>query len=286
MPHALRLVVPAFAAIALTSIAVVAQQGAAAGGAARPEPKFATPAARSGLFFREAWRQPGILAASTEWDAAFPVTPAAVTNADLELKVYDPNAGRIAEYAKKPPQGSLPRDWIGTSCVILSGYNQNPAPDKVVHGDASDPPNLWTGVCGAVAATLRHKTSNVDLSGFARMRWVTRVSGFHVVRPVVKLADGTWLVGDHVTGADRAGAGAGATIDFLESEFSFASVRWMPLDITRVVTRGTWVEKPDLSNVEEIGFADLTQGTGHGWGGFVNVGKIEVYGKPVARKPS
>ena len=264
------------AAIAFAAAIVVAAQ----------EPKFKAPAPKPGLFFREAWRQPGILDASTEWDAAFPVTPAAVTNPDLELKVYDPNAGRIAEYRKKPPQGSLPRDWIGTSCVILSGYNQDPGPAKVVHGDASDPPNLWTGVCGAVAATLRHKTSNVDLSGFARMRWVTRVSGFHVVRPVVTLADGTWLVGDHETGADRAGAGAGATIDFLESEFSFASVRWMPLDIARVVTRGTWVEKPDLSNVEEVGFADLTQGTGHGWGGFLNVGRIEVYGKPVARKPS
>lgn len=79
-------------------------------------------------------------------------------------------------------------------------------------------------------------------------------------------------------------AQAAATIDFLESEFSFASVRWLRLDISRVVTRGTWVEKPDLGNVEEVGFANLTQGTGHGWGGFVNVGKIEVYGKPVVRK--
>ena len=149
--------------------------------------------------------------------------------------------------------------------MILSGYNQNPAAAKVVHGDPSLPPNLWTGVCGAIAVTLRHRTSNVDLSGFAKLRWVTRVSGFHVVRPVVKLADGTWLVGDYVTGADRAGAGAAATTDFLESEFSFASVRWMRLDIARVVTRGTWVEKPDLSNVEEVGFADLTQVTGHGW---------------------
>ena len=99
------------------------------------EPKFSAPAAKPGLFFREPWRQPAALDASTDWDAAFPVTPAAVTNPDLELKVYDPNAGRIAEYAKKPPQGSLPRDWIGTSCVILSGYNQGPAPAKVVHGD-------------------------------------------------------------------------------------------------------------------------------------------------------
>ena len=78
------------------------------------------------------------------------------TNPDLELKVYDPNAKLIPEYRKTPPPGSIPRDWIGTSCVILSGYNQNPPPERVVHGDPSDPPNLWTGVCQtAVAVTLR-----------------------------------------------------------------------------------------------------------------------------------
>ncbi len=78
---------------------------AAAMAVSAQEPKFKAPAPKPGLFFREAWRQPGILDASTEWDAAFPVTPAAVTNPDLELKVYDPNAGRIAEYAKTPPHG-------------------------------------------------------------------------------------------------------------------------------------------------------------------------------------
>ena len=39
----------------------------------------------------------------------------------------------------------------------------------------------------------------------------------------------------------------------------------------------------DLTRVDEIGFVDLMPSSGHGWGGFVNVGKIEVYGKPVKR---
>ena len=284
MARSIRRVVVA-AALALAAVgAVAAQQPSRQSGAAeRPAPRFATPTPKPALFFREAWRQPGGFDASTDFDPSFPITPAAVTNTNLELKVYDPNARRIAEYAKTPPPGSIPRDWIGDSCVILAGYNQDPAPPRVVHGEPSDPPNLWTGVCGPVAVTLRDRNNYVDLSGLARMRWVTRVSGLHVVRPVLRLADGTFLIGDHKTGDDRPGAGAGASTDFLESELSFGTVRWLRLDANRLVTRGTWVEKPDLSRVDEVGFADLLPGSGHGWGGCVNVGRIEVYGWPVKR---
>ena len=47
------------------------------------------------------------------------------------------------------------------------------------------------------AATLRDKNNFVDLTGLAKVRWTTRVSGFHAVRPLIKLADGTFLIGDH-----------------------------------------------------------------------------------------
>ena len=118
---------------------------------------------------------------------------------------------------------------------------------------------------------------------WAKIRWTTRASGFHAVRPVIKLMDGTFLVGDH---ADA------STTTFLESEFTFAGLRWMKLDIDRVVTVGrygplgeasNWAEPPDLSKVDEVGFVDLTPGSGHGSGGYSDVGWIEVYGKPVKR---
>ena len=57
----------------------------------------------------------------------------------------------------------------------------------------------------------------------------------------------------------------------------------LKLDIARVVTVGTWIDHPDLTKVDAVGFADLMPGSGHGSGGYINVGRIEVYGNPVKR---
>jgi hypothetical protein len=241
--------------------------------------QFAAPTPPIPLFFREPWRQTGPFDAGSGFRPQHPVTQAAVTSPNLELTIHDPGASRIPEFAKDPPPNTIPADWRGPTCVLMSGYSQDPRPERVPAGEPTDPPNLWTGACSTpVAATLRDRNNYVDLTGLAKIRWVTRVSGFHVVRPVVRLADGTWLVGDY-------GEGAAATnsTSFLETEVAIAPMRWLALDITRVVTRGTWVQNPDLSRVDEVGFATLLPGSGHGWGGFVNVARIEVYGRPVRR---
>jgi hypothetical protein len=136
-------------------------------------------------------------------------------------------------------------------------------------------PHIWTGLCaGGCALTLSSKENFADLTGKARIRWYLKTSGFHEVRPVLKLADGTWLIGDH---ADA------FVYDYHVSEFYLAEVHWLKLDMPKVLTKGTLLDKVDLSKVDEIGFADLTPGSGHGLGGFSDVGWIEVYGKPVKR---
>ncbi len=40
---------------------------------------------------------------------------------------------------------------------------------------------------------------------------------------------------------------------------------------------------PDLSKVDEVGFADLMPGSGHGTGGYIHLGTIEVFGKSIPR---
>jgi hypothetical protein len=194
-------------------------------------------AARPALFFREEWKP-------SKSGAEAPVNPAeAVANPNLELKLYGP----------------------GSKDIQLTGAAQS----------ESNPLHLWTGLCEAVcAAALRDKDNYVDLSGLAMIRWVTKVSGFHQVHPILKLADGTWLVGDHADGS---------TVDWHENEFSLADVRWRKLNIAKVVTTGDWVNNPDLSKVDEVGFTDMLPGSGHGPGGWSDVGKFEVYGKAVKR---
>jgi hypothetical protein len=81
-------------------------------------------------------------------------------------------------------------------------------------------------------------------------------------------------VGDHVDAN---------TFDYKESEFFLSEVRWLKLDMPKVLTKGTLLDKVDLSKVDAVGFADLTPGSGHGTGGYSDVAWIEVYGKPVKR---
>jgi hypothetical protein len=136
-------------------------------------------------------------------------------------------------------------------------------------------PHIWTGLCASSCAlTLSHKDNFVDLTGKAKIRWFVKTSGFHQVHPVLKLADGTWLIGDHTDAY---------TFDYHESEFFLSEVRWLKLDMPKVQTKGTLLDKVDLSKVDEIGFADLTPGSGHGLGGFSDVAWIEVYGTAVKR---
>jgi len=192
--------------------------------------------ARPPQFFREEWKVvPGPMEHA--------VTQDAVANPSLELKLYGASGKDIQETGKP--------------------------------GEDTNPLHVWTGLCTVpTALALRDKTNFVDLTGLARIHWLTKVSGFHKVQPIVKLADGTWLVGDHADGS---------TVDWLESDFSISEVRWLKLDIDKVVTKGVWVQHPDLSKVDEVGFADLLPGSGHGPGGWSDVAWIEVYGKPVKR---
>ena len=209
--------------------------GAGAGAGQAAAGGGAARGARIPLFFKEEWKQD---AGNTE----HPLSQESVSNPNLELKLYGQNHD-----------------------VLIAGAVTT----------ENNPPHAWTGTCTtACAVALRDKTNFVDITGLSRMKWISKMSGYHEIRPIVKLASGTWLIGDHADDNN---------VDWLTHEFSFQGMRWLTLDIARVVTTGTWVANPDLTKIDEIGFADLTPGSGHGAGGWSDVATIEVYGKPVPR---
>jgi hypothetical protein len=201
---------------------------------------------RPGLFYREDFKGPpkGI--------HEMPVTQAFLANPNLELKLYGP----------------------GGIHIQIDHHEGEPK---------DDPDFLWSGITPAPwAVAFRHRESNVDLSGLGRIRWRTQQTGFHALRPIVKLANGRWLIGEYAEGW---------TPDWHEAEFWPAWIRWRQLDIDKVVEaptgtpyeNGRWELNPDLSNVEEVGFTDMMAGSGHGQGGWSRIDWIEVYGKPVKR---
>jgi hypothetical protein len=193
--------------------------------------------ARVPLFFKEEWKNE-----TGEYEPK--IAQSHVANPNLELKLYGP-AGKE---------------------ILIAGAATN----------ESNPIHPWTGMCTTPCGlTLRDKNRYVDLTGLSRIKWVTKMSGFHQVRPVVKLADGTLLVGDFADGSPT---------DWQEREFSLSGIRWLRLDPERAVTTGSVVANPDLSKVDEVGFVDLMPSSGHGQGGWADVARFEVYGRPVPRQ--
>ncbi|MEP7308689.1 MAG: hypothetical protein ABJA98_24550 [Acidobacteriota bacterium] len=199
------------------------------------------------LLFREVWQQPPHTGPLTDENRR--ITPQALTNPDLELRLY------------------------GTDARNIQVTEHNGIPD------------VWTGfTTSPVALTLRNKNAYLDLTGLTRMRWRTRTEDLHVLHPVVKLADGTLLAGSQtLSSPQRPMTGSNAfSGDFVVSEVTFDDQRWFQLDPVKVVTTRE-VGSPDLSRVDEIGFVDLMPGGGHGFAGCSNVAWIEVYATPRKR---
>ena len=240
---------PAVLVLGLVSLCLAAADGLAQRGAqsGRQQSPGATTAVYPPVFFREDWKfDTSVPNVNDEREPEHQIVQGDVANANLEVHLYGDKAG---------------------TRTVLQPYNKNITYVMSL---------LCTSNC---AITLRDKNNDVNLTGLAMWTWRTRISGFHLLRPILKLADGTWLVGDKT---------AGLSNDWVQAEFLLGDVRWRTLDITNVVEgrEARWVDNPDLSKVEEIGFTDLMRGAGHGSGGGSRVDWIQVTGTPVPRAAS
>ena len=191
---------------------------------------------------------------------------------------YDRSAPNMNN--EREPEHTIVQGDVASPNLEVRLYGDKVGTRTVIQPYNSDITYVMSLLCTSNwAITLRDKNNDVDLSGLATIRWRTRVSGFHLLRPILKLADGTWLIGDKTVGL---------TTDWVESEIQLVDVRWRNLDIQQVVEgrEARWVDNPDLRRVEEIGFTDLMRGAGHGSGGGSRIDWIEVKGTPVPRAAS
>ena len=181
----------------------------------------------------------------------------------------------------------LSQDSIATPNLDLHLYGDG-RNIIVATGSGANFPRTFFGLCkGPCGFSLRDRNNYFDLRGSASMTFTTIVSGFHRVRPIIKLADGSLLIGDQAEGS---------VADYHQYTISFNECRWLRLDPVRGVTLGgTWVV-PDLSKVDEVGYFDIIPGSG-AWteglvvekqppppaGGWIAVSAFELWGTPVAR---
>lgn len=214
---------------------------------------------RSGRFVR---------IALTAWLACTIVVPGAlIAAAGVQTR---PELAFREDWKETPAALPVTQEHVAHPDLILRLHGPGGDRVKKSHHDqpADDPYYIWSGETRAPwALSLRHRHGPIDLSGQARVRWRAKQSGFHALRLIIQLAEGQWLVADR---ADEASA------DWRERDFVVADLRWRALDISRVV-EGRWVERPDLTAVQEIGVTDL-----RGGGGTLASSRldwIEVYGR-------
>jgi hypothetical protein len=147
--------------LTLTCLVVFAVASVASQTRPAPAPSTQKPgmAPRPASLFSETWRIPPHTGEETDENTR--VTPAVVTNPNLEVKLYGEDAKVIR---------------------------------AATHEQRTD---LWNGMTTSPSAvTLRDRRNFLDLTEAARLRWIVRTNAIHTLHPVVKLADGRLIVGD------------------------------------------------------------------------------------------
>lgn len=166
---------------------------------------------------------------------------------------YRPGLFFREDWKETPPEIPLSQNHVNNPELLVQLYGAGKDSLKKSNHDrpVDDPSYVWSGLClENWLVSLKHKENNVDLTGFAKIRWRSKQAGLRELRIALKLADGTWLVSDLSDGPAK---------DWRIKEFNIQDITWYKLDIDRVTEIGP-VSNPDLSNVEEIGFTDLMPG--------------------------
>ncbi|MFC1558808.1 hypothetical protein ACFL40_05590, partial [candidate division KSB1 bacterium] len=144
---------------------------------------------------------------------------------------------------------------------------------------ADDPFYVWSGACeGRWALTLHKENSFVDLSTGASIRWNTKQSGGRVLRIILGLENGSWLVSEQGSEgtAGLKDPNVYSNINWAVVTLSLDTLQWRNLDINEV-KEGGLLSSVNLNRVKYIGCTDLMPGGESE--ACSRLDWIEVYGK-------
>lgn len=161
---------------------------------------------------------------------------------------------------------------VGNNQLELHTYGQAAA--SILAWEHEGRVDLWTGLAPSpVAVTLRDKSNYIDLRGLARLRAILRTNAIQTLYPILKLADGALVIAKHGIVTDG---------EFLQVEVAFGGLAWYRLDPEKVVVKAEY-KNPDLSKIDEVGFATLAPNGGHGIAASANISTLELYGATMRR---
>lgn len=186
---------------------------------------------------------------------------------------YRPELLFREDWKETPAEIPLSQKHVSNTnlAVQLYGAGQDSLKKSNHEKPVDDPFYVWSGLClENWMVSLQYNSRNVDLTGFAKIKFRSKQSGLRELRISIKLANGKWYVSDQSVGKSK---------DWKIAEFNIQDITWYHLDINRITEVGLAQQQPDLSQVEEIGFTDLMPG-----GKSQSCSRldwIEVYGKPL-----
>ena len=217
------------------------------------------------LFFKEEWQQRRAPAnAGPDFVPEGGVTPAAVTNTALELEALRSGRGEHSALSREPAAAVRSRA-IGAGPRVSSSRatTRIRRRARVAAGTRTDPPNLWTGVCQHGRRRDAAPQDELCRPHGARTHPLGHAYVGLPRRPPDREARGRQLVRRRLRRRRAVGELHAVSRVGVRARIRCAGV---PLDISRIVTTGQAWASPDLSRVDEVGFADLLPGSGHGMG--------------------
>ncbi len=172
---------------------------------------------------------------------------------------------------KEIPAAPVTQEHVNSPELVLHTYGS--AKDQIKKSHHEEPPldpyYIWSGeTTGRWGITLSRQGHVLDLSQGGVVRWRSNQSGQHFPRILIRLLNGDFYVSNQTdTNAS----------EWHVFEFILSNVTWSKLDPESLVQRPEW-DKPDLTQVVEVGFTDLEAGAGSDSSSRIDW--IEVFGQP------